>query len=90
MNLNATNSALAWGAAQSEKMNFAMEDAADDLLLGDIVWRSVRGAESPMPPPVRAAFVFANGKDEDDEEEEESEEKDKKEEETTKATSVRK
>ncbi len=90
VNLNATNSALAWGAAQSEKMNFAMEDAADDLLLGDIVWRSVRGADSPMPPPVRAAFVFANGKDEDVEAEEESEEEDKEEEDTTKATSVRK
>ncbi len=58
VDLNATNSALAWGSHESEKMNFAVEDAADDLLLGDIVWRSVRGAGSPMPPPVRAAFVF--------------------------------
>jgi hypothetical protein len=38
-------------------MNFAKEDAADDLLLNEIVWRSVRGADAPMPPPVRAAFV---------------------------------
>ena len=69
VDLNATNTALAWGAEQSEKLNLAKEDAADDLLLGDIVWRSVRGTDSPMPPPVRAAFVFASNADEDDEEE---------------------
>ena len=69
VDLNATNTALAWGAEQCEKLNLAKEDAADDLLLGDIVWRSVRGTDSPMPPPVRAAFVFASNADEDDEEE---------------------
>src|SRR5262249_55286408 len=56
--LNARNTATAWGARQSEKMDFTVEDAADDLLLNEIVWRSVRGPHSPMPPPVRAAFVF--------------------------------
>jgi hypothetical protein len=47
-------------------MDFSKEDAADDLLLNEIVWKSVRGADSPMPAPRRAAFVFAA--DEDDEE----------------------
>ena len=69
VDLNTTNTALAWGALESEKMNFVVEDAADDLLLGDIVWRSVRGPFSPMPPPVRAAFVFADTRDDDDEQE---------------------
>ena len=69
VDLNTTNTALAWGAIESEKMNFAVEDAADDLLLGDIVWRSVRGPFSPMPPPVRAAFVFADTREDDDEQE---------------------
>jgi len=39
------------------------------LLLNEVVWRSVRGADSPMPRPVRAAFVFAhqpNGEDDND------------------------
>jgi hypothetical protein len=27
-------------------------------LLNEIVWRSVRGPDSPMPSPVHAAFVF--------------------------------
>ena len=56
---SATNDATAWGADLSERMDLSKEDAADDLLFGDIVWRSVKGADSPMPPPVRAAYVFS-------------------------------
>jgi sugar lactone lactonase YvrE len=56
--LKAKNTSTAWGAQLSEKMDFTVEDAADDLLLNEVIWRSVRGPRSPMPPPVRAAFVF--------------------------------
>lgn len=65
--LSAVNRADAWGAELSQKLDFSKEDAADDLLLNDIVWRSVRGADSPMPPPVRAAFVFAHNEEEEEE-----------------------
>jgi hypothetical protein len=66
--LDTRNASAAWGAAASVAMDFSKEDAADDLLLNEIVWRSVRGAASPMPPPRRAAFVFAEAdeSDEDD------------------------
>ena len=74
VDLKATNTALAWGSAESEKLNFTKEDAADDLMLGEIVWRSVRGANSPMPPPVRAAFVFVNNAEEDEGEDAEKDE----------------
>jgi hypothetical protein len=47
-------------------MNMAEADLAPDLELNDIVWRSVRGAGHPMPPPVRAAFIRAVPADEDD------------------------
>ena len=47
-------------------MNFAKEDAVDDLLLNETIWRSIRGANHPMPAPVRAAFVFGHSKDDDD------------------------
>lgn len=47
-------------------MDFTKEDAADDLLLNEIVWRSVRGADQPMPAPRRAAFVFSREGDDDD------------------------
>jgi hypothetical protein len=54
----AVNTASAWGAKLSDTLDFADADAIDDLLLNDVIWRSVRGPNSPMPPPVRAAFVF--------------------------------
>ena len=57
---------LAWGAAKSRKLDFRKEDAADDLVLNEIIWRSVRGPASKMPAPVRAAFVFAGPPDRDD------------------------
>jgi hypothetical protein len=63
----ATNGTEAWGARESLAMDFSKEDAADDLLLNEVIWRSVRGAASRMPPPRRAAFVYTNApKDEDD------------------------
>ncbi len=52
------NSADDWGADLSAQLNFEKEDAADDLVFNEIVWRSIKGADSPMPAPVRAAFVF--------------------------------
>jgi len=60
VNLTEKNSLFGWGVDKSNKMNFAKEDAADDLLLNEIIWRAVRGGNSPMPAPVRAAFVFAH------------------------------
>jgi YVTN family beta-propeller protein len=57
VSLDETNGAAAWGAAESAQMNLAEADRAPDLELNEIVWRSVRGADCPMPPPVRAAFV---------------------------------
>ena len=63
--LDERNVAGAWGAKQSLAMDFSKEDAADDLLLNEIVWKSVRGADSPMPAPRRAAFVFVADEDEE-------------------------
>jgi YVTN family beta-propeller protein len=66
VDLEEMNDGLAWGA--DVKMNFAKEDAADDLLLNEIVWRSVRGRDSEMPAPVRASFVFAVSEEGDEDE----------------------
>jgi DNA-binding beta-propeller fold protein YncE len=55
VDLEQRNGHSAWGGEL--KLNFAREDAIDDLLLNEIVWRSVRGANNPMPAPVRAGFV---------------------------------
>ena len=48
---------MAWGAAASQAMNLDEADLAPELELNEILWKSVRGAASPMPPPVHAAFV---------------------------------
>jgi hypothetical protein len=67
VDMSATNERIAWGAQESLKMDFTKEDAADDLLLNEVIWRSVRGAESPMPAPRRAAFVFTKAEEDGDE-----------------------
>jgi sugar lactone lactonase YvrE len=54
----ARNKITAWGAQRSATIDLSKADAVDDLLLNEVIWRSVRGADAPMPPPVRAAFVF--------------------------------
>jgi len=66
VNLKAINGVAAWGQEESDKMAFDEADDADDLALNEIIWRSVKGANSPMPAPVRAAFVFPHP-DKDDE-----------------------
>jgi hypothetical protein len=67
VNLDEKNPKEAWGAVTSSSMNFREADRADDIALNEIVWRSVKGANSPMPAPVRAAFFKAHPKtDEDD------------------------
>lgn len=67
VDLQEKNTPAMYGATESNLMNFAKEDAADDLRLNEVIWRSVRGANSPMPPPVRAAFLFGlNAVDDDD------------------------
>jgi YVTN family beta-propeller protein len=57
VDLKAVNGVAEWGA--KFKFNFAKEDAADDFLLNEVIWRSVKGADQPMPAPVRAGFVMA-------------------------------
>ena len=39
-------------------LNLAVEDAADDLVFNEIIWKSVKGANSPLPAPVRGAFFL--------------------------------
>jgi len=66
VDLEEKNQKSAWGSDRSETLNFAKEDAVDDLLLNEMIWRSVRGPNSRMPAPVRAAFVFTHGGHDDD------------------------
>jgi YVTN family beta-propeller protein len=49
--LDEINGADAYGAELSMRMNFAEMDAAPELLLNEIIWKSIRGADSEMPRP---------------------------------------
>ncbi|HYK90792.1 MAG TPA: bifunctional YncE family protein/alkaline phosphatase family protein, partial [Acidobacteriota bacterium] len=45
------------GARRSMEMNFDEADAAPDIELNEIIWKSIKGSNSVMPAPVRTAFV---------------------------------
>jgi YVTN family beta-propeller protein len=68
IDINEMNDPRAWGAQDSAAMDLAEADRAPDLLLNEIVWRSVRGADSKMPPPMRAAWLKRGLGDADDDE----------------------
>ena len=57
VSLEEKNLASAFGAKESLAMDFTVEDRTPEILLNEIIWRSVKGAHSPMPPPRRTVFV---------------------------------
>jgi YVTN family beta-propeller protein len=76
VDINERNLRTAWGAEKSLKLNLEKEDQADDLVFNEIIWKSVKGATSPMPAPVRAAFVFpAESEEEEDEDDDDDDDK---------------
>lgn len=54
------------GARRSIRMDFSEADLAPDLELNQVIWESVHGRGSVMPPPRRAGFVRAIAGDDDD------------------------
>ncbi len=61
------NGPNAWGAQASLGMNLEEADRAPERELNEIVWRSVRGPDSPMPAIVRSAWIRpAHAADDDD------------------------
>jgi YVTN family beta-propeller protein len=58
------------GAQASRLMNLEKPDLAPELELNEILWKSVRGADAVMPPPIRAAFVRPVEDGDEDEEDE--------------------
>jgi YVTN family beta-propeller protein len=52
IDLTTKNTARSYGAALSKKMDFSELDEAPMAQLNEILWKSIRGANSPMPLPV--------------------------------------
>jgi YVTN family beta-propeller protein len=55
--LSETNREDAPGAQASLRMNMVEADLAPERELNEILWKSIRGPDSAMPAPIRAAFV---------------------------------
>ena len=47
VDLNEVNKPGGFGAAWMEKQNLAKEDTLDDLLFNEIIWKAVKGEDSP-------------------------------------------
>jgi YVTN family beta-propeller protein len=57
VDLDAVNPKTAYGAKRSAKMDFSEYDRADAFELNEILWRSIKGADAPLPPAVRRAIA---------------------------------
>jgi hypothetical protein len=62
VNMKELNAKDAPGAEMSMKFNLEKEDAADDLLFNEVIWKSVKGANSEMPAPRRSGFFLKRWK----------------------------
>ena len=65
IDLKEQNLASAYGAKESEAMDFSKPDAINEALLNEILWRSIKGADVPVPAPHHGAWVMVEDKDED-------------------------
>ncbi|RYY25645.1 MAG: hypothetical protein EOP41_05055 [Sphingobacteriaceae bacterium] len=69
IDINKRNTAVNKSSKTSEAFNFTKEDAVPDLVLNEVVWKSVKGEDAVMPAPKRSAFVILEKKkkkDDDD------------------------
>lgn len=57
IDLNAVNTKMAYGSDRSSKMDFSDYDRVDDFELNEILWRSIKGVNAPLPPAVRQAIA---------------------------------
>ena len=57
VNLNDKNRVENQWQALSETFDFSGEDRVNDFDFNEVIWRAVRGLDSPCPPSVRAAFL---------------------------------
>ncbi|HEX3447126.1 MAG TPA: alkaline phosphatase family protein [Isosphaeraceae bacterium] len=62
IDLNEINEVTAYGADRSLKMDFDEYDKIDDFELNEILWRSIKGKDAPLPPAVRRAVAYRGGR----------------------------
>jgi hypothetical protein len=63
VDLNDKNRDVSKWSELSDRFDFSKEDRAPDALFNEVIWRAVKGLESPCPAPVHAAFITAGKED---------------------------
>jgi hypothetical protein len=69
VDLKEVNKAGGIGANWMESQDISKEDLLDDVVFNEIIWKAVKGSQSAIPAPVRAAFfvpVTVKKQDDDD------------------------
>jgi hypothetical protein len=66
-NVELTDKNTAWNewAKKSADIDLTREDRVPEQLFNEILWKGIKGANSPLPAPSRAAYVKAMEKDTD-------------------------
>ena len=59
IDLNEKNTQVSAYSKLSAKFDFSGEDRAPDYPFSEVIWKAVKGLDSPCPSPVHAAFVAA-------------------------------
>jgi len=66
VNLDEKNTAENIWQRKSEKFDFTAEDRVNDAEFNEVIWKAVKGIDSPCPPAVHAAFFVPSGERDDD------------------------
>jgi YVTN family beta-propeller protein len=66
VDLNTRNKAATPSARLSRHFNLSHPDLVPDDLLSEVVWKAIKGEESPMPKPRRGAFLYTSPEKEKD------------------------
>jgi hypothetical protein len=61
VDLNEKNTVVSQWSKLSESFNFDIEDRVPDAAFNEVIWRAVKGLDSPCPAPVHAAFFMTEG-----------------------------
>jgi len=66
VDLNEKNIAENRWQQMSEKFDFTAEDKINDMEFNEVIWKAVKGLDSPCPPAVRAAFFQTVDEEDED------------------------
>ena len=62
VDLEQRNVAVNESSKRSQSFDLAKEDAVPDLILNEVIWKSIKGENAAMPAPKRSAFVILEKK----------------------------